>query len=42
MTCEKLQEGAGIDSKLCREWQWDPVPKVLSKESVVSKPAGAN
>ena len=39
-----------MDNELCREWQWDPVgshgvgamPKVLSKGSVVSRPAGAN
>lgn len=42
--------GPRMDNELCREWQWDPVgshvagpvPKVLSKGSVVSRPAGAN
>lgn len=39
-----------MDNELCREQQWDPVsslgvgamPKVLSKGSVVSRPAGAD
>lgn len=50
VSCENVQQGPRIDNELCREQQWDPVgshatgamPKVLSKGSVVSRPAGAN
>lgn len=50
VSCENVQQGPRVDNELCREQQWDPVgsnaagamPKVLSKGSVVSRPAGAN